>query len=1430
MDEDSKLHHLDFGHDEEVKLKEHWWQLWLRRPKGPPLQAPLSFDAVDVMPLNEASLWSVLTFAWITPLMTLGYQRPLQATDLWKMDSTREVCGLVKLLDASWARRVDQAKEWNAKVKVGKIRPTWTKKSFWAAKALTGIFREGWQAKYTIYIDRWSHREANLAWALNDTLGWQFWIGGTFFSVFGDTVQLMGPLLAKAIINFGKEHFAARESNEPGPNIERGIGLAIGLFCVTCTFVVLQQQSFWCSMSTGVLARSALIASIYKRGVFLAPAARPAHPNSALLNHMSTDVSRIDYCAAWFYYSWTAPIQIIICLIILLVQLGPSALAGFCVLIITIPIQKRAMVYQFKIRKGSMRWTDQRASLTQELLGGMRVVKWFTYEKPFLKRLWFIRHMELKGIWWILFIRAGNHAASLSFPALSATVAFVTYSLSGNSLDPAVIFSSLSLFQLLRQPMSLLPIAFSSIVDAQSAITRLNAIFHAELINQTAFEVDPGLGVALRVDKASFQWEHTNRPDHIEVKNVKKNIPHPEKNLQGENRSIPREPFSIKNLDIEIPRGRLSAIVGPVGSGKSSILLGLIGEMRRTGGSCTFGGSVAYCAQSAWIKNGTLRDNILFGRPFDKERYWKVLQDSCLLPDLDVLPDSDIVCGYSCAVPDLSGGQKQRVNIARALYRDADIVIFDDPLSAVDAHVGKALFANAILGSLKAQGKTVILVTHALHFLPEVDFVYTVVNGDIAEQGTYDELIKNDGPFAKLATEFGLGDERWEEKENQMKGLEESRPVFINNRVGKEKVSYETLAKEGSATLEGRLMRAEKRITGSVSFKVYISYLRAGKGVYTIPFVIISAVLMQASWVLNSYLLVWWQADTFHRSQAFYIIIYGCLGLSQAFFAIVLGTSLSWFSILASENLHWKAMEKILHAPMSFFDTTPLGRMMSVLGKDVDVLDNQLSESLREFILTLSMVFGSVLIVTILTHYFILPAALLFLGYMYFASFHRNSARELKRLDAHLRSLLYSHFSESLSGLPTIRSYGETPRYLADNEYYIDLENRALYPTITNQRWLAIRLGFLSAILVLVVGILAVVGINGITPAQIGLILTYTTSLTQFLNITTQQSSEVENFMSSVERVAEYSDSDILAQEAPHEKDDVKPSQGWPSEGAIEFKDVMMSYRPGLDPVLKGVSMSIRSGEKIGIVGRTGAGKSSLMVALFRLVELSSGSIHIDGIDISSLGLRDLRSKIAIIPQEPLLFSGTIRTNLDPFSVYDDTQLWDALRRAYLVEARSCSSDEKIVHKKMGDIGRVEDPEDSGSCTTMHGFSLETVIESEGANLSVGERSLLSLARALVGLSDAKVIVLDEATASVDFETDRKIQITIREEFKNRTLLCIAHRLRTILAYDRILVMDNGQISQFGPPVDLFKKENGIFYTMCLKSNITLSDIENSSL
>ncbi|TCD60600.1 hypothetical protein EIP91_009818 [Steccherinum ochraceum] len=1422
--DDVKLR-LDTG-KERVRFRRSWYQIWL--PKNPPPPPPASLTDAPIIPVATASILSILSYAWISPIMTLGFQRTLQATDLWKMDESREAGKLGQKLDEAWARRVKVAEEWNDKLDKGEVYPTLYTRVKWNVQSLRhpGTYAEHRSALEKHWREVDGRREASLVWALNDVFGISFWLGG-LFKVFGDTAQLMGPILVKSIINFGKAHFAAKQAGEPVPNVGRGVGMALGLFCVTVAASVAQHQFFWRSMTTGLLARAALISSIYKRGVNLTGKARTNFPNSALVNHISTD-----------HATWTAPIQVTVCLIILLVQLSPSALAGFSLFILMIPLQERVMAFQFEIRKKANIWTDQRAKIILEVLGAMRVVKYFSYEIPFLSRIFDLRKYELLGIRKIQFARSANIAFAFSIPVLAATLSFVTYTATSHAFDVAIIFSSFSLFQLLRQPLMFLPRALSATTDAQNAIVRLRRVFEAPLMEGEAFEVREDQVCAVEVSGAEFEWEEGQG-----VKEAREGRERGKggaalgkgKSGKGKDTAVTDEkkekdvaesapPFKVVDVNMLIPRGTLVAVVGSVGSGKSSLLQGLIGEMRKTQGTVSMCGRIAYCPQTAWIQNATLRDNITFGQPFEEERYWKAVENACLLPDLQVLADGDLTEIGEKGI-NLSGGQKQRVNIARALYYNAEIVIFDDPLSAVDAHVGKALFADAIIGALKNRGKTVILVTHALHFLSQVDYIYTLHNGRIADQGSYVDLINKQGEFARLIQEFGgRAEEEREERDEVEEGAIEEEGVMKGEsaKVLKEAMKKaEDAVKSGSGTgkLEGRLIKAERRTTGSVGFGIYGSYLKASKGYITVPILVLCAILMQASQILNSYTLVWWQANKWDRPNSFYQILYACLGLSQSFFTFAVGMVMDEMGFLVSQNLHHNAITNIFYSPMSFFDTTPTGRILSVFGKDVDNIDNQLPVSMRLFILTIANVIGGILIITIVEHYFLIAAFGILVGYQYFAAFYRESAREIKRLDAILRSLLYAHFAESLSGLPTIRSYGEVQRFLSDNEYYIDLEDRANFLVATNQRWLAIRLDFLGGIMVFVVAMLAVMGVSGISAAQIGLVLTYTTSLTQQCGMLTRQSAEVENYMQSVETLVQYSRGDQTEQEAPHEIPEHRPAPEWPAKGAIDFQNVVMRYRPGLPYVLKGLSMNIRGGEKIGVVGRTGAGKSSLMLALFRIVELSSGSISVDGIDISKIGLRDLRSKIAIIPQDPLLFSGTVRSNLDPFNVYDDARLWDALRRSYLVEATATNKEKDEGHS-------FDLP--SGHATPTSRFNLDTVIESDGANLSVGERSLLSLARALV--KDSKVVVLDEATASVDLETDSKIQETIQTQFQDKTLLCIAHRLRTIISYDRILVMDSGTIAEFDTPLNLFLKHDGLFRGMCERSNISIDDIHKASI
>ncbi|KAM6504236.1 ABC transporter [Amanita muscaria] len=1142
---------------------------------------------------------------------------------------------------------------------------------------------------------------------MNDSVKWWFWSAG-IFKVIADVGQVTSPLVVKAIITFASDSYYGVGSVPP---IGKGLGLVFGLLGMQVAVSLGMNHFIYRSTSTGVLLRGGLITAIYSRSLRLTSRARSTLTNGKLVNHISTDVSRIDFCAGLFHMAWTAPIQLIICLILLLNNLGPSALAGFAFFFIASPPQMMVMRRLFALRKKSMEWTDKRAKLLQELLGGIKVIKFFAWEAPFLQRIFDYRRKEMEYIRSMLLIRSANNAVAISMPTLAAVLAFITYSATGHQLSPANIFTSLALFNLIMMPLIFLPISLSSIADAANATSRLRDVFEAELLGKI-YEVDNELDVALDIQNASWTWDAPlPEPENSKTKPGQggwDSRPSCSKKKEGESTVDPinsqqDKVFKVQDVSLRIPRGKFVAVVGPVGSGKSSLLQGLIGEMKMTSGKVTFGGSVSYCPQSAWIQNATIRENVCFGRPFEDQRYWKAIKDSCLEPDLAMLPHADLTEVGERGIS-LSGGQKQRINVCRALYYDTDVQIFDDPLSALDAHVGSAVFHNVLQ---KANtGKTRILVTHALHFLPQVDYIYVVANGRVAEQGTYADLMSTEnGEFARTMNEFATKEEGKKEDNNaeraDEKGLETK-----------------------NVTQGAALMQAEERTVGAVPWLAYKIYLSAGKGVAVVPFMFLSLALTQGASVMGSYWLVYWQEDAFHRPNGFYMGLYAMFGGAQAVAMFLVGSSIAMLTYFASQRLHKETVERVMHSPMSFFETTPLGRIMNRFSKDVDTIDNRLGDALRMLGVTVSAIIGAVILIAILLPWFLIGVAVIMSMYAFVAIFYRSSAREVM-VNALLRSSLYSHFSESLTGLSTIRAYGEIERFQKENEMRMDVENRAYWITVTNLRWLGVRVDFMAALLTFVVGLLTIGTRFTLSPAQTGVILSYILSIQQYFGYLVRQLAEVENNMNSVERLTHYATE--IEQEAPHELRDAKPPKSWPAEGQVELDKVVLSYRPGLPVVLKGITMSVKGGEKIGIVGRTGAGKSSLMTALYRLVELSSGSIHIDGVDISKIGLADLRRALAIIPQDPLV-SGTLRTNLDPFGLHDDSQLWDTLKRSHLVDTIR------------PDIDKTQKEEQR---STNH-FTLDTVIEDEGANLSIGQRSLVSLARALV--KDSKIIILDEAT------------------------------------------------------------------------------------
>ncbi|KAI0040096.1 ABC transporter [Auriscalpium vulgare] len=1313
-------------------------------PLDPPPPESSMHDA-DNIPEMTAGWFSLLTFNWISPLLTLGYARPLEDSDLYKLQDHRSSAFIAdKILTSFEARRM-AAEEYNVRLANGEVKPSVRQRVAWTVKGNRAEREKHWR-------DEKGKATPSLVWAMNDAIKWWFWSAGVM-KVTGDTAQVMSPLLVKHILNFATESYIAHRTGQTAPGIGRGIGLAIGLFLLQMISSLSQHHFFYRSMSSGVLLRGGLITAIYTRSLRLTTRARAQLSTGKLVNHISTDVSRIDFCCGYFHMFWAAPIQLGICLILLIINLGPSALAGFAIFLVITPIQGIIMKVLFKLRKKAMVWTDKRAKLLQELLSGIKVIKFFAWEQPYLERISGFRAKETGYVRSLLLFRSGIMAFAMSTPTLASVLAFVVYAASGHDLTAGAIFSSLSLFQLLRLPLMMLPLSFSAIADARNAIERLQTAFTAELVTETIV-IDPSIEHAIETEDASFTWD--SPPPELETEKKKKAYGNKGKAADAAAEENPpkekkdEDIFHMKDINMAVPKGKLVAIVGAVGAGKTSLLQGLVGEMRKTAGTVRFSGSVAYCSQNAWIQNATIRENVCFGRSFEPERYWKAVADACLEPDLDVLPNGDLTEVGEKGIS-LSGGQKQRVNICRAIYSGTEIQIFDDPLSALDAHVGQAVFKNVLADS--SRGSTRLLVTHALHFLPKVDYIYSLADGRITEQGTFAEIMAAGGEFARNFDEFVSKDKKEEKAEEEI--VEEEQD---------DAKAAETKKRRG-AVRGAQLMQVEERSTGAVNAEVYKTYLRSANGLLMLPLMLLSLVLMQVATVLSSYWLVWWQERKFAHPQGFYMGIYAFLGVAQALMGLSTGAVIAVMVYTASGNLHKDAIQRIMHAPMSFFETTPVGRIMNRFSKDIDTMDNVIADAVRLLLNTLSGVLGAVIIIAILQPWFLIAVAVVTVLYVLAAAFYRASARELKRLDAILRSSLYSHFSESLSGLATIRAYGEEERFYKDNRDRVDIENRAYWLTVTNQRWLGIRLDFLTSILTLVVAMLTVGTRFSISPAKSGVTLSYILSIQQSAGVLVRQLAEVENDMNSVERIVYYAQH--VEQEAAHEILDHKPTPPWPGEGKVEIKDVVLKYRPELPAVLKGLTMSVTGGEKIGIVGRTGAGKSSIMTALFRIVELVAGSITIDGVDISKIGLADVRKGLAIIPQDATLFSGTLRSNLDPFDLHDDARLWDALKRSYLVEdakpaagAEEGAEDEKLPTGVSTPIG----PR----------FSLDSPIEEEGNNLSIGQRSLVSLARALV--KDSKVLILDEATASVDYETDRKIQETIKNEFRERTILCIARK------------------------------------------------------
>ncbi|PTB42046.1 hypothetical protein M441DRAFT_190301 [Trichoderma asperellum CBS 433.97] len=1359
---------------------------------------PMRWGAIPEIPKErivsreyQAGFFSRLTFQWMNPLMTAGYKRPLDKQDIWIVNPDRAAEPMTIRVKEAFKKRVEK----------GSKRP--------------------------------------LLYALHDSFTMEFWIGG-LCSLIAAFMQVLSPFVLRYLIQFATDAYVAHVSHTPAPHIGRGVGLAIGVTLMQVVQSVCISHFIYRGMMMGGQTRAVLIGMIYEKSMIISGRAKAGGAKAAIMpgtseqeeqdkgkkgkddgkkkkgkkgapeevlgwgngritNLMSVDTYRVDQASALLHMTWTSPLSCIITLVLLLVNLTYSALAGFGLLMIGVPLITRAMQSLFRRRKNINKITDQRVSLTQEILQSVRFVKYFGWEKSFIDRLAQIRSKEIHSIQVLLAIRNAINAVSMSMPIFASMLSFITYSLTNHGLAPAEIFSSLALFNGLRIPLNLLPLVLGQVIDAWSSLQRIEQFLLEEEQEEDVI-LKPEGEHAIELVNTSFTWEKTPAKEadkgsaskDKKSKKVEALKPAAQPVTTEDSASTlveEREPFKLQDLNLQAGRNELIAVIGTVGSGKSSLLAALAGDMRKTGGDVVFGASRAFCPQYAWIQNTTLQNNIIFGKEMNREWYKEVIQACALQADLDMLPNGDLTEIGERGIT-ISGGQKQRLNIARAIYFDADIVLMDDPLSAVDAHVGRHIFDNAILGLLK--DKCRILATHQLWVLSRCDRIVWMEAGKIQAVDTFENLMRDHKGFQDLMETTAV---EKKEEEDDDEDDDKLKQLVLTETAEARKAKKN---KKGAA-----LMQQEERAEASVPWSVYGAYVRASGTIMNAPIVIFVLILSQGANIMTSLWLSYWTSDKFGLSTGQYIGIYAGLGAVQAILMFLFSVMLSILGTTSSKVMLREAMFRVLRAPMSFFDTTPLGRITNRFSRDVDVMDNNLTDAIRMYFFTLCMVTAVFGLIIAYFHYFAIALVPLYFLFIGAASYYRASAREVKRFESVLRSTVFAKFGEGLSGVASIRAYGLKSRFIQDLRQSIDEMNSAYFLTYSNQRWLSLRLDMIGNLLVFTVGILVVTSRFSVNPSIGGLVLSYILSIVQMLQFSIRQLAEVENGMNAVERLRYYGNE--LEEEAPLHTIDVRKS--WPEKGEIIFDNVEMRYRDNLPLVLKGLSIHIQGGERIGIVGRTGAGKSSIMSTLFRLVEISGGTITIDGINTATIGLFDLRSRLAIIPQDPTLFQGTVRSNLDPFQEHTDLELWSALRQADLVPADANMDDRKT------DPSRIH---------------LDSTVEEDGLNFSLGQRQLMALARALV--RGSQIIVCDEATSSVDMETDDKIQRTMATGFKGKTLLCIAHRLRTIIGYDRICVMDAGRIAELATPLELWKMEGGIFRSMCDRSGIRVEDIEHAKL
>lgn len=1146
------------------------------------------------------------------------------------------------------------------------------------------------------------------------------------------------------------------------------------------------------------------------------------------INLVAVDSWRISNFATYIYTLPATALKLTLASIFLLNLIGwMPLLAGLAIPALITPANLFAYRGYATAQSNLMKTRDKKLAVVTEALQGIRRIKFSALEDSWQQRIMEVRKRELITQWRVFQFSTILVGIWATGPVLLAVVALAIYAIIHKTLSASVAFTAVSVFEALGMIMTMLPELITIYLDALVSATRIE-----KYLDSAEKQQYTKAGSTISFRQATITWP-------------------------AEDEGLQESRFNLRDLNLDFPNNELSVISGRTGSGKSLLLASILGEadiangiiqvprgpppserfdQQATASNWCLAGSLAFVAQIPWIENATIKDNILFGLPLDPVRYRKTLSACALQKDLEMLPDGELTDVGANGI-NLSGGQKWRIAFARALYSRASILILDDIFSAVDAHVGRKLFEEALTGEL-GQGRTRILVTHHVALcLSKIKYLVLLGDGRALYAGTGEELRGNDSLKAILAHDV-KGQREAEEATKVQRASEfgDGGPLrHITSHQSNRARRKSSIGKKGEEPDQikeaKKFAEDEKREQGVVRYSTYAAYIRASGGLFqwlpiALTFTVCLLVVLGRSWwvgiwtrsyraenavvthilPLQSYLRYFKNEIDAVRIDAklwFYLGIYlawsagQCVISTSRYLLVFVG------SIRASEVLFEQLTYAVLRAPLRWLDTVPVGRILNRFTADFNMVDSQISNDFAMIMYEVMQVMSAIVAGAILSPWMVAFAVLLFMICMHYALQYLSGAREVKRLESVSKSPIYELFGAALTGIETIRAFDKAEIYVETMYRKIDTFAQAQWHLWLFNSWMGFRLNMVGSIFATLAAAL-VVSIRGLDASLAGFALSFALEYNVALVSALRKYANVELDMNAVERVVEYSN--ILIED---QAGDPVPA-AWPTEGCLDVRDLVVGYATDQPPVLKGMTFSVQRNQRVGVVGRTGAGKSSLTLALFRFLEAREGAVLIDGVDISKIRLQDLRSRLAIIPQDPVLFSGTVRSNLDTFDEHSDNELRDALRRVHLIpETEGVLSD-------MASSGSTT-PVDSNNNIDGNIFRrLSSKISEGGLNLSQGQRQLLCLARAIV--SRAKIMILDEATSAVDMETDKAIQRSIREDFRDSTLIVIAHRLSTVADFDMILVMGDGKVLEFDEPRVLMAREGGEFRKMVRES------------